>query len=53
MKKTRKIVIVITFVLAVAGIASVVTGAIVKKNTSGAKYMDTSNVYEISRETFK
>ena len=46
-------VIGIASVLAVAGIASVVTGAIVKKNTSGAKYMDTSNVYEISRETFK
>lgn len=40
MKKTRKIVIIITSVLAVASIASVVTGAIVKKNTSAAKYMD-------------
>lgn len=40
MKKTMKIVIVITSVLAVAGIASSVTGAIVKKNTSAAKYMD-------------
>lgn len=40
MKKTRKTVIVITSVLAVTGIFSAVTGAIVKKNTSAAKYMD-------------
>ncbi len=40
MKQTRKTVIVITFILAVAGIAAAVTGAIVKKNTSAAKYKD-------------
>ena len=40
MKKTRKTVIVIASVLAVAGIAAAVTGVIVKKNTSAAKYKD-------------
>ena len=42
MKKTRKTVIVITSVLAVAGIASAVTGLVIKKNISAAEYKDAS-----------
>jgi len=40
MKKTRKMVIGIASVLAVAGIASVVAGTVIKKDISAAKYMD-------------
>lgn len=36
MKKTRKIVIVITTVLEVAGIASAVAGTVIKKDISAA-----------------
>lgn len=39
---TRKTVIVITTVLAVAGIASAVTGKVIKKNISAAEYKDAS-----------
>lgn len=42
MKKTRKIVIVITSVLAITGIASAVTGTVIKKNISAAEYKDAS-----------
>ena len=42
MKKTRKTVIVITSLLAVAGIASVVTGTVIKKDISAAEYKDAS-----------
>ena len=42
MKKTRKTVIVIASVLAVAGIASAVTGTVIKKNISAAEFKDAS-----------
>lgn len=44
MKKTRKMVIVITSVLAVAGIAAAVTGTVIKKNISAAEYKDASAI---------
>lgn len=44
MKKTRKTVILITSVLAVAGIVSVVTGTVIKKNISAAEYKDASAI---------
>lgn len=40
MKKARKTVIAITAVLAVVGIASAVTGTVIKKNISAAEYKD-------------
>ena len=44
MKKTRKTVIVIASVLAVAGIASAVTGTVIKKDISAAEYKDASAI---------
>ncbi len=44
MNKTRKAVIVISSVLAVAGIASAVTGTVIKKDISAAKYKDASAI---------
>lgn len=42
MKKTRKTVIVITSVLAITGIASAVTGTMIKKDICAAEYKDAS-----------
>ena len=42
MKKTRKTVIVIASVLAVACIAAAVTGTVIKKDISAAEYKDAS-----------